>query len=368
MKLFLIVFFIIYGGLSLYGGMRWIGTLPSGYLRSGLASFSAFFALSYPLGRFLSHSISPYIWIPMIHMGEFWLALLPHLVIPALIWDLYRLLLVAFKKAPGPRVNPRLFLIWTTVFTIVFIGGSLNAKFPAVKTLDLNLSRENSAGEKLKAVLITDLHIGPVTSTAWVRKLVDSVNTMSPDVIFIGGDIIDPPDSQCLIENAQELGRLRAPMGVYASPGNHEYYLGIDRAQSILKDAGIPLLRDDRILIGDMVWLVGREDMQAPSMGYARSPLKKLMPHDGRPVIVLDHTPLALEEASSAGADLLLCGHSHNGQLFPFNFITSLIYNPDWGLRTIGKTAVYVSCGAGTWGPPIRTSSRPEIVVLNLRF
>jgi hypothetical protein len=199
------------------------------------------------------------------------------------------------------------------------------------------------------------------------------VNQTKPDAVFLVGDIVDGLVRKAEeAELAEELQKLNAPLGVYAVTGNHEYYAGIEEALAYIEKGNVRILQDESVVLADRILLVGRNDRQAPRFGHSRKPLKTLLaessPSTELPVIVLDHTPLGLDEAADAGVVLQFSGHTHNGQLFPFNLITRRIYEQSWGVLRKKKTIFYVSCGVGTWGPPFRTSSVPEIVLCTLTF
>ena len=157
-------------------------------------------------------------------------------------------------------------------------------------------------------------------------------------------------------------------MGVYGITGNHEYINGVDSSVNYMKELKVIPLRDSSITIDNGFVLIGREDR---SKGLKkRIPLKELVQNSEKnlPVILLDHTPFQLEEAMENGVDLQLSGHTHHGQMFPINLITSKIYELSQGYKKKGKTQYYVSSGVGTWGPPVRTGSRSEIVDIKIKF
>ena len=166
----------------------------------------------------------------------------------------------------------------------------------------------------------------------------------------------------------ETLRKINSRLGVFAVTGNHEYIGGVEEACRYLGDHGITMLRDESVMIDDRVYIVGREDRSIGS-GRRKSLDDLLLRVDKSfPVILMDHQPFRLEEAENAGVDLQLSGHTHHGQLWPFNFITKKVYELSWGYKKKGNTHVYVSCGVGTWGPPVRTGNRPEIINMKLRF
>ena len=169
----------------------------------------------------------------------------------------------------------------------------------------------------------------------------------------------------------ETLRELKSPLGTYAITGNHEYIGGVKEAVKYLKEHGIIMLQDTFVLVDNKYWLVGREDRDKSRFtGQQRKPLEELMRglDLSRPVIILDHQPFNLDRATQLGADLQLSGHTHHGQLWPFNYITKAIYELSWGYKKIGDTHFYVSSGFGSWGPPIRLGNIPEIVQINLHF
>jgi hypothetical protein len=158
---------------------------------------------------------------------------------------------------------------------------------------------------------------------------------------------------------------------VYAVTGNHEYIGGVEPACAYLTEHGITMLRDAATVVAKSVVLAGREDISYNrGNGRKRKPLSELLNGCDRslPIIVMDHQPFRLHEAEGQGVDLQLSGHTHHGQLFPFNFITERVFELSWGYKKKGNTHVYVSCGVGTWGPPVRIGNTPEIVDLTLTF
>jgi len=174
----------------------------------------------------------------------------------------------------------------------------------------------------------------------------------------------------------KNLGRhiqeIRTPLGVYAITGNHEYIGGIQYTLPYLKGINIRMLVDEVVTLPNGIQLVGREDRDSRRMGGEHHPidLKGLtvgLDHS-KPVIVMNHQPFHLDEAVEAGADLHLSGHTHNGQLWPLNYLTDAIFELSWGMKKKGNTVFYVSSGFGSWGPPVRVGNYPEVVVFNIKF
>lgn len=212
----------------------------------------------------------------------------------------------------------------------------------------------------VRVVLASDLHLGYHNRRAELARWIDMINGEKPDLVLFGGDVIDK-DLRPVLEwdYAAELRRLEAP--VMACPGNHEYYSGLPGAAEFLQQAGIRLLRDEAVPVGELT-VIGRDDRTNRS----RQPLGAMLPPPGRFSIVLDHQPYRLEEAEAAGIDFQFSGHTHRGQVWPASWITDLMYEKSWGPHRRGDTRYYVSSGLGIWGAKVRIGTRSEYVVLDI--
>ena len=226
--------------------------------------------------------------------------------------------------------------------------------------------------DQLKIVFVSDVHMGTIIGPRRTNSIVNKINALNPDLILLGGDIVDEDLAPVIRNNlGDSLRKLTAPLGVIGITGNHEYIGGAEPAVKYLEDHGIRMLRDSSILIDDKFYIVGREDRDKPRFsGRERKEIGALMNgiDKSKPLILLDHQPFELDEKEKAGVDLTLSGHTHHGQLWPLNYITKAIYEVSWGYKKKGNTHVYVSSGVGGWGPPVRIGNRPEIVLINLHF
>ncbi|MDR1884136.1 MAG: metallophosphoesterase [Prevotella sp.] len=267
--------------------------------------------------------------------------------------------------------------------------GSYRFYNPVVTEMDLDVKKRSPHVKDLRIVAATDLHAGYLIGKNTISMYVDKIMEQKPDIILLAGDIIDY-DVKSLYEQRMETEflRLKAPYGVYATTGNHEY---IDTGEGketkihwLSKYAGLTVLRDTTILIADSFYLVGREDDKCET----RKSLPELMQGVDKnfPVIVMNHEPHRLYEESDAGADIAVFGHTHNGQFFPVNTVLSIssaiyntgiipenmkcrfMYEMPYGYKKKGDTHMYVSSGLGLSGPQFRIGSISEIVVLNVNF
>ena len=228
---------------------------------------------------------------------------------------------------------------------------------------------ETSFGKKaVKVVLLSDLHLGYHNRRQEFKRWVDKINNEHPDLILIGGDIIDISVRPLLEENmGEEFHRFNAP--VLACLGNHEYYSGESKAQQFYREAGITLLKDSVVTMGNLR-IVGRDDRT----NAHRKPLKEILAlaESGdkaaeRPfTILLDHQPYHLEEAEQNGIDFQFSGHTHHGQVWPVSWIADALYEDAFGSLQKGKTQYYVSSGMGIWGGKFRIGTQSEYVVLTI--
>ena len=252
---------------------------------------------------------------------------------------------------------------------------TINIKTDKVISLSNDSTKDAfSKKHSIKIVLMSDLHLGYHNRKVEFRRWVDMMNAEKPDLILIGGDIIDISVRPLLEENvAEEFHRLKAP--IYACLGNHEYYSGEPKAQQFYKDAGIHLLRDSVARIGNLV-IIGRDDrtnLHRKSIAEIIAQANANNPTSAKTIdskkdftILLDHQPYHLEEAEQNGIDFQFSGHTHHGQVWPISWITDAIYEDAFGPLQKGKTQYYVSSGMGIWGGKFRIGTRSEYVVLTI--
>ncbi|MCD9021807.1 metallophosphoesterase [Cohnella sp. NL03-T5] len=258
------------------------------------------------------------------------------------------------------------------IILILLIIGSRNAWSPIVRKYDLEIDKQTAGAEKVWTIAVaSDLHLGNVVGRRHLRRLVDRVNAMNPDLILLPGDVIDDT-IEPFIRNKMSslLGELKAKHGVYAVLGNHEYYGGhIEQYIAEMNKIGIKVLRDETVEIAEVLYVAGRKDKTADSADLTKrmSVSDLLSTLDlNKPVILMDHQPTKLALAADSGADIMLSGHTHRGQFAPNHLLTGRIFELDWGYLRKGAMHVVVSSGFGTWGPPIRIGSRSEIIQLKV--
>jgi hypothetical protein len=376
---FLAVFFTVYGLVNYYIFMRGWQAIPAGSpLRTPYLVLFLILALAFIAGRFLER-----VWLSpvsegLVWTGSFWLAAMLYCFLAVILLDTLRLVHHFVPFFP-PAVTGayeaakfRIFLGVITLVVMVLAAGHLNARHPRTKELHIALGKAAQGADTMTIVAASDIHLGTIIGRTSLRSLVGRINALAPDLILLPGDIVDEDLGPVIRENLGETLRdLRAPLGVFAVTGNHEFIGGAEAACRYLQEHGITLLRDSVARLPNGVMLVGREDASGRQFGGGqRKPLREIMAGVDRsaPVILMDHQPFRLAEGAGNGVDLQLSGHTHHGQLWPFNYITRAIYELSWGYMRKEQTGIYVSCGVGTWGPPVRTVGRPEIVRITMKF
>lgn len=241
-----------------------------------------------------------------------------------------------------------------------------NAVDYKVTSYEISINKISSV-PSLEIVMVSDLHVGTSVTKKQLVKIREMVEELSPDIFIICGDIFDHASyDEIMSFSAETLGSIKTPYGTYFVTGNHEYYLGdISKLLSYFEGTEIRVIQDEMLSIGD-IYLAGRKDIRESD----RAPLSQILygADRSRPIIVLDHQPNAIDEAIENQVDFQLSGHTHNGQLFPFNYIANLANHTHYGLHEEGVFKAIVSSGAGTWKYPIRTGSSSEIVRVRLNF
>ncbi|RPI16843.1 MAG: metallophosphoesterase [Ignavibacteriae bacterium] len=334
-------------------------------------------SLSYIAGRFLERRSESFFNTIIIWIGSLYLAAMVYFLLILIVIDIFKLiyfLIPDFHLAlfDNPEYNIISFITVVSIVTIATAIGFINAVHPRIKRITIPINKKAGKYKELKLALVTDIHLGTIISHARLRRIVRKINTIDADIVLLAGDVVDEDIKPVIKYNLGEILKLiKSKLGVYAITGNHEYIGGVEPAVKYLVAHDIIELRDQIVNLDDSFYIVGREDRSARGFGgKQRKPLNELMGNIDRncPIILMDHQPGKLHEAQDNGVDLQVSGHTHHGQLFPFNFITKKIYELSYGYKKIGNTHYYVSCGVGTWGPPVRTSSRPEIVEIKMRF
>ena len=338
-----------------------------------------FAALAFVAGRNLENIAVTGVSTALVWIGAFWFALMYYLFLGTVALDIAgsfarRLrLLPASWNENRPRVRFQAAVAVVSVSVLVVAWGHWNALHPEVVQMEVSLSASAASPPRLRAVVASDWHLGTLVTQRRIKEWVDMINHLDPDIIFLPGDVIDE-DLPPVIDNnlGDFLRNLRAPLGVYAVTGNHEFIGGVEEAVRYLEDHGIRVLRDEAVPVaGGMFWLAGRDDAGVARLrGSGRAPLRKVLREvpTGAPVVVMDHRPVAMGEAAAEGAAVQVSGHTHDGQLWPNKYLVRHLLGVSSGPALIGGMHAYILPGLGTWGPPVRVGNRPQILVLTLNF
>ncbi len=245
---------------------------------------------------------------------------------------------------------------------ILGIYGIFNAKKIVVRKLNIKLPNLPISWNGKKAVWISDVHLGLVYGKKHMEKIVEKINELHPDIVFIGGDLFDAISVPSVLETAKPLSEIKASMGTYYISGNHEHYGNFNAFMEKIESLRIKILKNEIIKI-DGMQIIGIEYSKKNIKHYYRKLLEDLDINEEMPSILLRHEPRDLKIAEQAGVNFQISGHTHNAQQWPLNYYAKLIYKKfTYGLKLHGKMQVYTSSGAGTWGPAIRVGSNNEIV------
>ena len=244
--------------------------------------------------------------------------------------------------------------------------GIINASWTRITRTTVRLANLPAAWRGRKAALISDLHLGHVRNGNFLRRMVAKILREDPDAIFIAGDLYDGTAIDAG-QAAEPLNKLTAPQGVYFVAGNHEQFGDDSKYLRAVAAAGVRVLTNEKVDV-DGLQIIGVPFRNATQKGHLASALKKLGLDRDRASILLVHAPDHPEVAEAAGVSLQLSGHTHLGQFVPWSWFARKMYHQFvYGLSRIGKMQVFTSSGAGTWGPPLRLGSNPEIVMLEFQ-
>ncbi|WP_165040255.1 metallophosphoesterase [Dysgonomonas sp. ZJ709] len=348
------------------------------FIQIPFALIFIFELLVYFVGYFGSHRL-PFEYLhDLTWIGTSWMIFIIYTGSLLLIYDLFRFINKKKKIFP-PSVdlqNKKLRLSYFCMSLLVVLSsmayGNYKFRHPVVKELDLTINKYSPEVKELKIVVAADIHVGYLIDRDILKMYVDKIMEQKPDMILLVGDIIDY-DLKSVREQKMEgeFKRLSAPYGVFASTGNHDYIQLAEEEENekikwLRDESGLTLLQDTAVFIANSFYVVGREDDKC----LTRKPLSQIMQRVDRqyPIIVINHEPHRLQEEVAAGADIALYGHTHDGQVFPNNFLVKRLYELSYGYKKKDNTHIYVTSGLGLAGPQYRIGTVSEIMVLNVKF
>lgn len=364
MKAFFLAFMGVVCAATFYVAWHIWRLVPSGwFLRLTIVGLFLAWMASFFFGFAFLEKVPYRAAIPLYQIGNTWLIAFLYLALAFIILDilsLCHLLPKGFLKESWAVLG----VIAGAVTLLLCAGGS---HYHNKHREELTLETSKPLEKPLTVVLASDLHLGYHNRKTELGRWVNLFNAENPDLILIGGDIVDRSLRPVLAEDyASEFKRLSAP--VFTVLGNHEYYSNVEGSEKFFKDAGISLLKDSYIdTLG--IRIVGRNDRSYP----CRAAIHEILPPPGILseakdlfTVLLDHQPYNLEDAEEAGVDFQFSGHTHRGQVWPISWITDAMYEKSWGHLQKGDTHYYISSGLGIWGAKIRIGTRSEYLVLHI--
>ena len=373
--IFLTVFFSLYGGLHFYAFLKFKSAfLPNTGMTIVVILLMGFMVFAPVLIRLFERSGYDLSARVMAYVGYTWMGLLFIFVSSAFLFDIYKLLLsvsqwVANLDLSLIRLSPRqTFMISLFLTILISVYGAFEAITIRTEHVIIRTSKLPKGIDRLKIVQVSDIHLGLIVAEKRLERILSKVTAANPDILVSTGDLVD--GQMANIDGlAAMLRDVPVKYGKYAVSGNHEFYADIDKSLGFTRQAGFQVLQGETVNMSDIITIAGIDDEAGYSNGLnqelsEKSVLSKI-PRD-KFVLFLKHRPV-LENEAMGLFDLQLSGHAHKGQIFPFSILTALSFPADSGLLKLNQGArLYVSRGSGTWGPPIRFLSPPEVTLIEL--
>ena len=375
--------------------IRWMGSCHHVFehkgIQIGMFILYAFLALSIVIAFLLPHSDFQR-FLKMV--SNYWLGILLYIILTVVVADLLRFIL---KRIRFPH-KEKLFsrgghAVVGTICLCVICGfsvlGIYTARHTVVTQRDITIEKSGGDLDSLHVVLVADLHLGYSIGNDHMKQMVEKINALDPDVVLVAGDIFDnefeaikDPDKV-----VKTLSGIKSKYGVYATYGNHDIqepilagftFGGKDekkqsdpRMDAFMQKAGLTLLQEKGVWIDDSVYLYGRPDYERPGRGITKRKTPKEITKNidkSKPIIVLEHEPRQLQELADAGVDAQLCGHTHDGQMFPGNLTIKPLWENAYGYKKKDGMHSIVTSGVGVFGPNMRVGTKSEIYDIHMTF
>jgi uncharacterized protein len=308
-------------------------------------------------------------------IGGFWLAYMLYGFLFFLLSDIILLILKISHVINTENIllyRKWSFIIIASVSTILILGGFINAVIPVVKEYDITINKSAGDVKTLRIAAVSDIHLGSIIRKRSLKQMSGILQKLKPDLVLLLGDIVDGEIGPVLRGDLlQYFSCPESVDGLYAITGNHEFIGGAGRTIPYIESKGIRILKDEIVTLPGGIQMIGRIDRDSYRFyRKERLPLGELikMADTSKPVILLDHQPFNYQEAEKYGVDLELSGHTHNGQMWPLNHVTAMIYELSYGYLRKGNSQFIVSSGYGLWGPRVRSASRSEVLLINIKF
>ncbi|HLA28393.1 MAG TPA: metallophosphoesterase [Syntrophales bacterium] len=375
MTLFLLTFFIIYGGLQFYFFAKIKAAFPLSQGASLVLIAILVLMVLAPIivrvsERYGYEALARF----MSYTGYIWMGMMFLFFVCSILLDLHSLLihiaaLISRRDLSYLALSPlSAFVIPMLISLSINTFGYFEAKDIRTERMTIRSSKIPETAGRIRVVQISDVHIGLIVREKRLKRIAAEIKKAEPDILVSTGDLVDGQING--LEGLQALLRdVHARYGKFAITGNHEFFAEIDRAINFMRASGFVVLRGEGINVAGMINIAGVDDPTGVRFGLAL-PISEKNMLSGLPeqyfTILLKHQPLVDKNATGV-FNLQLSGHTHGGQIFPFNFITRLFFPLQRGYFDLSNNAhLYVSRGTGTWGPPIRFLSPPEITVIDL--
>ena len=377
LSLFLLTFFVLYGSLHAYFFLKVRAAFAPAAATQAVLLALLIFGLVAPIVVRVAERFGLELLVKFVAWaGYLWMAVLFLFCAASLIVDLFRLALglagfVLGRDVAGLLPTARALFLAPFALAVGIAGyGFYEARQVRTERVEIRSAKIPKTMERLRIVQISDVHIGVLVRQGRLAAILRKVRTESPDLLVATGDLVDG-QLDSMAEAAAQLREIRPRYGKFAVTGNHEFYAGLDDAMAFLAQSGFTLLRQEMTAVAGAIDLAGVDDptirRYGPRGGLSdRDVLSGAAGRSGRFAILLKHQPIV--EVDAPGAfDLMLAGHTHKGQIFPFSLITARFFAYHSGNYRLAKGALlHVSRGTGTWGPPIRFLSPPETTVIDL--
>ena len=377
MRLFLLFFLLVYGGMHLYAFLKARAALafsvPTGIV---IALFMLVMVAAPFIIRLSEKAGFEFFARIMSYIGYTWLGILFLFISVSVIFDIYRFAVFSgetlLKKdfSSFSVKSSHAFFVSISLSILISLYGYYEAKNIRTETLRIRTSIIPEEIGRLTIVQISDVHLGLIVREERLKLILDEVRKANPDILVSTGDLVDGQIDNLSVL-ADSLNELRPRFGKYAVTGNHEFYAGLEQAINFTEMAGFKILRNQAVTVEGMINIAGVDDPQAKSYGFSKNSSEKeilsVLPDD-KFTVLLKHRPMVDPEATGL-FDLQLSGHAHKGQIFPFSIITGLYYPTQSGTAKLPRNSkLHVSRGSGTWGPPIRFLAPPEVTVIELVY
>lgn len=375
MSLFLLVYFCVYGGLHIYCLLKLRQGVDFGIGTGAALTIFMFGMVMAPIAvRILEKQGYESIARGIAYVGFTWMSILFLFVVIALILDVYGLVLYIYQAILSAdlsniTLSDRHGVFISLALAVIITGyGAWEANNIKIERVTVPTAKIAKNTGSLRIVQISDVHLGLIVREKRLSKILEKVNAARPDILISTGDLVDGQMDK-LSGLADMLRQVAAPYGKFAITGNHEFYAGLDRSLDFIRQAGFSVLRGASVTVAGVLTLAGVDDDTAKRyevyQGKSEPALLSSLPRE-QFTLFLKHRPV-VEQETLGLFDLQLSGHTHKGQIFPFSLITYLYYPRHTGFSKLEKDSrLYVSRGSGTWGPPVRFLSAPEVTLVEL--